>query len=113
MATWHGASTNHHNDNRYGTTPLMESTRDGHVAIAQELLARGADINALDKHQDNALNWAVYFGQQPLVELLLAHQANFNQVGQQTQDNALDIARRQRFAAIAMLLEKAGAKPTK
>ena len=109
----HGASTNHHNDNRYGTTPLMESTRDGHVAIAQELLARGADINALDKHQDNALNWAVYFGQQPLVELLLAHQANFNQVGQQTQDNALDIARRQRFAAIAMLLEKAGAKPTK
>lgn len=91
----------------------MESTRDGHVAIAQELLARGADINALDKHQDNALNWAVYFGQQPLVELLLAHQANFNQVGQQTQDNALDIARRQRFAAIAMLLEKAGAKPTK
>ncbi len=108
-----GASVNQHNDNRYNTTALMESTRDGQVAIARELLTKGAEINALDKHQDNALNWAVYFGQQPLVQLLLEHEANFNQVGQQTQDNALDIAKRQRFAEIVALLEKAGAKATK
>lgn len=103
------ASVDQHNDNRYKTTPLMESTRHTNVEVARALLKAGAQVNQPDVNQDHALNWAVYFGRTPLVELLLAHQANVAQVGQDSQDNALDIALRQNHPDIVTLLKKAGA----
>lgn len=98
------------NDNRYRSTPLMESTRDGHVDLARLLLARGAPVNQLDVNQDHALNWAVFFGQGALVDLLLQHQASLDQRGRDSQENALDIARRRPFPEVLARLEAAVAK---
>ncbi|MBY0574658.1 MAG: ankyrin repeat domain-containing protein [Undibacterium sp.] len=109
-----GASdVNQHNRNRYLTTPLMESTRDGQVEIAKLLLSHGAKVNLLDLHKDNALNWSVFFGRAPMVQLLLENMADTSQVGQQTNDNAMDIALRQGVPDVIALLQKAGAKSSK
>jgi ankyrin repeat protein len=107
------AEVNQQNNNRYRTSALMESTRDGNVAIAEMLLSHGAKINLLDIHQDNALNWAVFFGRPPMVKLLLDNKADASQLGQQTNDNAMDIAVRQGVPEVTELLQKAGAKASK
>ncbi len=107
------ARVDQQSQNRYHTSALMESTRDGKVEIAQMLLAHGANVNLPDVHQDHALNWAVFFGRAPMVQLLLAHQADFRQVGQQSNDNAMDIAIRQKVPEVIELLQKAGAQASK
>jgi ankyrin repeat protein len=107
------AKVDQQNDNRYRTSALMESTRDGNVTIAQMLLAHGAKINLVDIHQDNALNWAVFFGRAPIVKLLLDNKADASQLGQQTNDNAMDIAIRQGVPEVTELLREAGAKASK
>lgn len=107
------AKVNQQNDNRYRTSALMESTRDGNVAIAQLLLSHGAQINLLDIHRDNALNWAVFFGRAPMVKFLLENKADTSQLGQQTNDNAMDIAIRQGVPEVTALLHAAGAKASK
>ncbi len=109
----HKAQLDLQNENRYHTSALIEGARDGDVEIAKILLERGAQVNLPDAHNDHALNWAVYFGHAPLVQLLLAHGADHTQIGRQTQDNALDIARRMSFPEVIAILEKAGAKATK
>jgi ankyrin repeat protein len=108
-----GARVDAQNQNRYRTSALMESTRGGHVAIASLLLAHGAAVNLLDVHRDHALNWAVFFGAEPMVSLLLEHQADPTQVGQQMADNAMDIALRQGVPEVIAVLRVAGAKPGK
>ncbi|KAH9056837.1 ankyrin [Lactarius vividus] len=64
-----------------GETPLHvvsqgkhDSQEDG-VRIAQLLLARGADVNALDKDQYTPFDSASYFGRFDIARLLLAHGA--------------------------------------
>jgi ankyrin repeat protein len=52
-------------------TALHVAAEDGNVALAQILLARGANPNIVDKHfQSSPLGWARYFDQLVLVELL-------------------------------------------
>lgn len=108
-----GADPNVQNENRYHTSALMESTRDGHNDIAEELLRRKATVNLKDAYKDNALNWAVFFGRKEMVQLLLANGADFKQIGQQSNDNALDIALRMKFPKIAEMLRSAGARASK
>jgi ankyrin repeat protein len=107
------ANPDQQNDNRYRTSALMESTRDGSVPIAQMLLAHGAKINLVDIHQDNALNWAVFFGRAPIVKFLLENKADPSQLGQQTNDNAMDIAIRQGVPEVTVLLQESGAKASR
>lgn len=107
------AQVDQQNENRYRTSALMESTRDGKLDIARALLAAGANVNLPDAHQDHALNWVVFFGHEPMVDLLLAHRADVTRVGSQSADNAMDIAIRRKFPKIVARLAQAGAKASK
>lgn len=108
-----GADVNIQNENRYNTSALMESTRDANFEIAQELIQHKASVNLKDVHSDHALNWATFYGRKRIVELLLTNGADFTQRGQQTSDNALDIAQRMNFQEIAQILQTAGARASK
>lgn len=100
----HGADPNGVTRSRYHTTPLMEASRDGDTAIALGLLAAGAAVNTPDVYGDNALNWAVYFGQEGYVALLLARGADTTMRGQ-SGETALEIARRMGRPGVIALLD--------
>lgn len=108
-----GAQVDLQNENRYHTSALIESMRDGHVEIAQELLTHKADVNLKDVHNDHALNWAVFFGHKKAAEFLLNNGADPRQKGQQTNDNAMDIALRMNAEDIIVILRASGAKASK
>ncbi len=100
-----GADVNWHTSSRYETTPLMEASRDGHVAVGRYLLSRGAQVNETDVHGDHALNWAVYFGQTEFVRMLLEAGVN-TAVRGQTNEFALQIAQREGHTEIVELLTR-------
>lgn len=62
----------------YGFTPLIECAISQQPAIAEQLLARGADVNKADVTGRTPLHWAVDDNDLELVRLLLAHGANPN-----------------------------------
>ena len=62
----------------YGFTPLIESAIMRQTAIAEQLIARGIDINKQDVAGRTALHWAVDNNDVPLARLLLEHGANPN-----------------------------------
>ena len=97
---------------RYTTTPLMEASRDSRTDIARLLVDADASVNVPDFHNDNVLNWATYFGHEEFVVYLLSQGADHSMRGQ-TDDNALDIALREKHAGIVKHLREAGAAPSK
>jgi len=89
----------------YGTTPLMRAAAQGHVNVVKRLLSGGADVNAVDEREHNALwhatdsknlalikmlieagskltddvlFWPVYNGDEKTTEYLIRHGANAN-----------------------------------
>ncbi len=103
-----GADPNQATHSRYHTVPLMEASRDGRVAIAEQLIAAGAEVDRGDRYGDHALNWACYFGHADFVALMLRHGADLTRTGQ-TDDQPLEIALREKHAAVVELLRAAGA----
>lgn len=101
-----GADVNASNKNRYNTTPLMEASRNGNVAVANMLISAGADVNKVDINNDPPINWATYFGHTDMVRLLLKFGARTDLVGKDSGDAALAIARRMKHQEIVGLLEK-------
>jgi len=59
-------------------TPLMCASRHGHVAVAKELLQRGADIEAADKNEMTAIHMAAENGRLEILRLLLDSGADCN-----------------------------------
>jgi ankyrin repeat protein len=59
-----------------GMTPLHMAARRGNVAIAEALLAAGANIEARDSKGETPLRRAVNCGKKDIVRLLIAHGAN-------------------------------------
>jgi len=104
----HDAIVDQASQSRYRTTPLMETTRKGHLEVAQRLLAAGAKVNLGDRHGDHALNWATSYGHLPLVRLFLKAGADPTRTGQEP-ITALEIARRIGAKAIESLLLSAEA----
>jgi ankyrin repeat protein len=100
-----GADVNWETDSRYQTTALMEASRDGYTEIGTYLLAHGARINEGDVHGDHALNWAVLYGQTEFVAMLLDAGAS-TAIRGQTNEFALQIARREGHSAIVDLLTR-------
>ncbi|HTY25989.1 MAG TPA: ankyrin repeat domain-containing protein [Desulfomonilaceae bacterium] len=84
---------------------LMEAIRQNHVAQVQDLLAKGADINAKDTYGVPALMWAAAWGRLQIVKLLLEKGADVNakdKVGQ----TALMLTRQGGADLVRLLLDK-------
>lgn len=81
----------------YDATPLMLAVNNHDAEMSSLLLDGGAQINAVDSNGDPALNWAAYYGDLPLVELLLARGADPRLVGH---GNALEVAMRRGHQAV-------------
>lgn len=103
-----GADANLATRSRYRATPLMEASRDGHRAIAERLIAAGADVDAGDRYGDHSLNWAAYFGHAGFVAVLLTRNPDLKRRGQ-TDDWPLEIAIRERHDEAVEILVGAGA----
>lgn len=59
-----------------GYTPLQQAVLDGDLDAVRELLACGANIDAIGIHGDTALHLAARYGHTEIVETLLAHAVN-------------------------------------
>jgi len=75
----------------YDATPLMLAVGSRDAAMARLLLEGGAKVDLVDRNGDPALNWACFYGDLPLVELLLQHRADASLVGH---GNALEVSMR-------------------
>jgi rhodanese-related sulfurtransferase len=60
------------------TTPLILAARQGQGVVVQELIAAGADLEAVDRDGNTALWAACYAGQLAVIEQLLDAGANIN-----------------------------------
>lgn len=59
-----------------GWTPLHLATYFGHKEVAEHLLARGAEINAVNDNGDTPLHRASFIGREDLVMLLIQYNAD-------------------------------------
>ena len=58
--------------------PLMRAVREGQVATVQDLLDKGADVNANDRDGGTPLMMAAIFGRDKIAQMLLASGADVN-----------------------------------
>jgi ankyrin repeat protein len=82
--------------------------RRGDVEIVRELLDRGQDINACDRHGQTAIMLSAHAGHREVVELLIDYRANLN-VTAKFGLSALMLAVIAGHTEIARLLGRAGA----
>jgi ankyrin repeat protein len=91
------------------------AAREGHVAIVQLLLDRGADVNLVVPGDENALIQASGSGELAVVKLLVSRGADVNVRVQSAETNnevrtALGMARRHKHDAVAEFLVSMGAR---
>lgn len=104
-----GADVNSKGD--FGDSVLMFACEQGYLALADFLLARGADINQVNDHVfkgRTALMSAAWAGQVEAVKLLLAHDAGVN-VADSGKETALFKAANRGYAEVVWLLLDNGA----
>ena len=65
----------------YGSSLLMIGAARGFVSIAEDLLKKGADVNAASRGYGTALQAASYWGVEPIVQMLLDKGADVNASG--------------------------------
>jgi len=56
-------------------TPLFYAAKDGELAIAEELIRRGADVNSCDQSLKTPLHFAAAAGHSDLIEILIKNGA--------------------------------------
>ncbi|MCJ7730524.1 MAG: ankyrin repeat domain-containing protein [Sedimentisphaerales bacterium] len=92
-------------------TDLHWAAWDGRTSAVKRLLAKGADVNARDKHGDTPLCDAVFRGHKRTVEVLIANGADVN-----TRDSYLSTPLHAAvgggYVEIVKMLLEAGADPT-
>ena len=79
-----------------GSTLVHEATRNDHKDVAELLIAKGADVNAMDANGQTPLHAAVTFGWKDMVELLIAKGADVNGKDGVFGDGALASGRKKR-----------------
>jgi ankyrin repeat protein len=94
-----------------GFTLLALAAKQGHVAVASLLLAKGADPNMPTEHGLIPLHWAADNGHLDLVTLLLEKGANCNNTVEPDGFTPLHLAVDQNYIAVARLLLEKGADP--
>ena len=68
------------NERRDGTTLLHIAALNNRYLIAEQLIAKGAMVNAMDKNGGKPLHVAVSLGHEKIVELLINNGAELNSV---------------------------------
>lgn len=63
-----------------GLTPLLVAIQEERYELAAHLIARGADVNALNMYGDGALNYAIYYRAPDIIELAVDHGAEPDQL---------------------------------
>jgi hypothetical protein len=94
---------------REGRTPLIVAASMGEPAIAEALIAKGADVKAKDSYDRTALHAAILLGQKDLATLLIEKGVDVNATDK-TGQTPLTLAMQRNQPEIADLLRKKGAK---
>ena len=99
----------------YGGSALIAASHRGHVAIVEALLAAKAPVNHVNNLGWTALMEAIALGDgsaryQQIVDALIRAEADLN-LADRNNTKPLALAKQKGFAAIATLLENAGAQP--
>ena len=81
MALDAGADPDQRQTGGLEATPLMWATGGAGPEILEALLSAGANVNAVDLMGDPAINWAAYYGNVPVIELLLNAEADTSLTG--------------------------------
>jgi ankyrin repeat protein len=89
-----------------GNTPLMMAAREGNFLAAQELVARGADVNALTNYHYNVLRCALAGRNDEIVALVVAHGAPVNEAFDAGYMPLMDAAAFGSVKAVNLLLAK-------
>ena len=98
-------------DGESEVTPLMQAAGKGQTDIAELLLERGADVNALPTYfGGSALNTVAGQGDVKMARLLLGHRADVNLLNN-TGDSPLLLAAHEGHLEMAVLLVAYGANP--
>jgi ankyrin repeat protein len=97
---------------KYGSTPLLRTAREGHKEVAEMLIAKGADVNAKNNRGRTPLHRAANKGYKEIVKLLIAEGADVN-AKMEDGDTPLDMAIRRKYPETADLLRKHGGKTGK
>ena len=85
-----------------------DAIKCGDVQIVLDLLGRGADVDARDRHGQTAIMLAAHAGHREVVEILIAHRANLS-ITAKFGLNALMLAVIAGHTEVARLLASAGA----
>ncbi|MGE5193223.1 MAG: ankyrin repeat domain-containing protein, partial [Deltaproteobacteria bacterium] len=89
----------------YGETALRRAAAEGHLEIADTLIARGAGVDAADRQGMTPLMWASWHGQTPVVELLLKHGADVHKKSRDGETALLKAAFQGHTAAVRVLID--------
>ncbi|KAJ5297125.1 uncharacterized protein N7443_008018 [Penicillium atrosanguineum] len=92
-----------------GTYPVISASVNGHEKVVQLLLEKGAEVNAQDREDRNALQAASFEGHDEIVQLLLEKGAEVNAQGRYY-GNALKTASFKGHDKIVQLLLEKGAE---
>ena len=95
--------------NLYGWPPLIYAAFNGHAAVVDYLLKKGAEVNATTANGSTALLFAARFGHIEVVKLLLQNRADPN-ITNERGATAIDWALKTDNTDIADLLRKAGGR---
>jgi ankyrin repeat protein len=98
--------------NFYGWPPLSYAAFNGHTAIVDYLLKRGAEIDAKTQNGSTALFFAARFGHIEAVKLLLKNEADPT-IANENGETAVDWAMKNKHTDIEDLLRAAGGRSGK
>lgn len=98
--------------NFYGWPPLIYGAFNGHTAVVDYLLKRGADIDATTENGSTALFFAARYGHLEVVELLLKNKADAK-IANESGETAIDWALKTGNTDIEALLRAAGGRSGK
>jgi ankyrin repeat protein len=73
-------------EKRPGATPLIVTAFEGHKEVVEQLVAKGADMNAQDNEGNTALSLASQRGHTAVVELLKAKGAKAESTAEKSKE---------------------------